>query len=88
MSLSDNGLTDLYNAARKLLGGRTDAEKAKAKADLEKAANEVEKNKKRNGGNYNPVEPVIETVTGIPGEYQNLMLFGVVGIILLLILKD
>ena len=88
MSLTDNGFTDLYDAVRKLLGGRTEEEKKKAREDLEKAYAEVEANKGRNNGSYDPTEPVVELVTGIPGEYQNLMIFGVVGIIILLILKD
>ena len=89
MSLQDNGLIDLLNAVRRLLGGRTPEEEAAAKKDLEEAAKRVEENKGRNGGTYDPSEPLIETVTGIPAELQNnLMLFGVIGVILILILKD
>lgn len=86
--LTDNGIIDLLNAAKRLLLGKTPEEEAAAKKDLEEAAKRVEENKDRNGGTYDPSEPVVETLTGIPGEYQNLLLFGVVGVILLLILKD
>ena len=90
-----NIFEDTWGAIRKYIipagvgGGYTEEEAAANKAALEKANAEVEANKDRNGGSYDPTEPLIETITGIPGELQNnLFLYGIAAIIVILILKD
>jgi hypothetical protein len=92
-----NIFEDTWDAIRKYIippplgGGYTEEEAKRNKEVLEEANKEVEANKGRNGGNYDPTEPFVEAVTGIPAELQNwqILLAGGLGIVIfLLIIKE
>jgi DNA-binding transcriptional regulator GbsR (MarR family) len=82
-------MNDLFEAFRKLFY-RTPKEIEETTKNLEQAQENVNDNKDRNDGVYDPTEPVIEAITGIPQELQNFnwLIGGFAVVIFILLIKE
>jgi hypothetical protein len=83
-------MNELFNAIRKLIFGRTPEEEEAARKMLEESQKRVEENEARNDGHYDPTEPIIEGITGIPQELQNFnwLIGGFAVVIFILLIKE
>jgi hypothetical protein len=85
-------MEELFNALRRVIFGydmNNPKDKA-SKENLEQANENVQDNKDRNDGVYDPTEPVIEAITGIPQELQNFnwIIGGFAVVIFILLIKE
>jgi len=82
-------MNELFQAMKHLILGYSDEEKAARLKQLEESNKRAEENKNRNNGVYDPSEPVVEVITGIPGEMQNssFFIFLAAAIVFILIIK-